>query len=114
MSEIGRVVEDFLDTHSSQGKSRTGLIELLDSCAKEVYDKLAVEDYHMEQNERSLRQPFDPDFQSEESNEHESRLETDEDYAEMTRRNAEIREDATMGHEQNESIGSENEALQAN
>ncbi|KAF4636105.1 hypothetical protein G7Y89_g1980 [Cudoniella acicularis] len=95
-----RIVEDSLNSYSSQGRSRKDLIAILDKCAEEADGELAVEGYHIEVDERALESPFDPDFESEQYYEHESRLEIDEGYAEMTRYNAKIRENATRRHGQ--------------
>ena len=48
--------------------------------------------------DRALEWPYDPDFQSEHYYEHQDRLEIDEDYAEMTMHNAELREDQDRIH----------------
>jgi hypothetical protein len=62
---IKRMVEDSLNSYSSQGRSRKDLIAILDKCAKEVDGELAVEGYHIEVDERALESPFDPDIESE-------------------------------------------------
>jgi hypothetical protein len=61
---------------------------------------LAAERYFIEVDERALVWPYDPDFESEQYYEHEDRLQLDEDYAEMTRHNANIREEATRRQRQ--------------
>lgn len=99
-TRIERIVKDFLDSHSSQGRSRKDLIAILNKCVKEVDGELAVEEYHIEMDARALGSPFDPDFESEQYYEHQSRLDIDEGYAEMTRYNAKIQKDATRRQRQ--------------
>ncbi len=94
-TRIEQMVQDHLDSHL-QGRSREDLIAILDKCMAEVDDgDLAVEEYHIEVDERALASPYDPDYESEQYYEHQNRLEIDESYAEMSRYNAKIREDAT-------------------
>jgi hypothetical protein len=89
-TRIEQIVEDCRDSYSSQGRSRNDLIAILDKCVERVDGELSVEDYHIVIDERALESPFDSDFESEEYYEHESRLEIDEGYAKMIRRNAKI------------------------
>jgi len=94
-TRIEQIVQDHLDSHL-QGRSREDLIAILDKCMAEVDDgDLAAEEYHIEVDERALASPYDPDYESEQYYEHQNRLEIDESYAEMSRYNAKIREDAT-------------------
>ena len=92
---IEQLVQEYLDSHI-QGRNREDLIAILDKCIAKVNDgDLAAEEYYMEVDERALEWPYDPDYESEQYYEHENRLAIDESYAEMSRYNANIREDAT-------------------
>jgi hypothetical protein len=99
---IKRIAKDFLDLHSQKGRSRSDLVAILERCTEEVHGELAVEGYHVEVDERALESPFDPDFESEQYYEHQSRLDIDESYAEMSRYNAKIQKDVTKRHRQKE------------
>lgn len=57
--------------------------------------KLHADHYFVPLEETYLQSPYDPDFESEEYYEHENRLEIDEGYAKMWRRNEELREEAS-------------------
>ena len=95
---IEELVHDHLDS-ASEGRNRKDLIAILDKCTAEVEDgDLSAQNYYDDMAERALEWPYDPDFQSEHYYEHQDRLEIDEGYAEMTRHNAELREDQDRRH----------------
>lgn len=73
-TRIEQMVQDHLDSHL-QGRSREDLIAILDKCMAEVDDgDLAVEEYHIEVDERALASPYDPDYESEQYYEHRREL----------------------------------------
>ena len=101
-TRIEQIVQGHLDSHS-QERSREDLIAILDKCIVEVDDgDLAAEGYYIEVDERVLESPYDPDYESEQYYEHQSRIEVDESYAEMSRHNAKFRKDATRRHRREE------------
>jgi hypothetical protein len=79
---ITKIVKDYLAANSVRKVDRNDLIAIMDNCITQADHTLAVEDYHDALAEQALETPFDPDFESEQYYEHESRLEVDEDYAE--------------------------------
>jgi len=92
---ITKIVKDYLAANSVRKVDRNDLIAIMDNCITQADHTLAVEDYHDALAEQALETPFDPDFESEQYYEHESRLEVDEDYAEGARYNAKLRAEAT-------------------
>ena len=85
----------YLAAPTLQRKNRRDLISALDQCIETLNTELAIENYDIILDEAALESPFDPDYESEQYYEHQSRLDVDENYAAMTRYNAKLKADAT-------------------
>lgn len=82
------------DVVNSTSDNNTVLREILEHCYRQSIDvrgTLNCNDYYIPRDEAALQWPYDPDFQSEEYYEHESRLEVDEAYAKNFQRDCERR-----------------------
>lgn len=92
--QIEQIATDYLESSSTVPESfnRNTLIDILQCCSKELDGDLDIEDYYSEIAEIGLESPYDPDFNAEQYYEHQDRIEVDEDYAQMARENAELKE----------------------
>ncbi|KAB8256770.1 hypothetical protein BDV32DRAFT_128488 [Aspergillus pseudonomiae] len=74
-------------------RTRMVLSGALARCQDEISRDLHSENYYDQKAEEALEYPYDPDFDSESYYEHEDRLQIDDGYREMWRRNMQIRDE---------------------
>ncbi|KAK7219188.1 hypothetical protein V2G26_007191 [Clonostachys chloroleuca] len=90
--KIMAIVRNVLSSSNDEACVLWKTVEECYNQAIRPFGELQSDDYFISLDEACPEWPYDPAFESEEYYEHENRLDVDEHYAELWRRNAELRE----------------------